>query len=184
MYHLLYKYLILNRQVTIPGIGLFSLRHEPAKPDADKKVILAPLIIVQFHAKEGSPGNDFYKFLSHELRISEANAMEEFVEFAYQLKQGVIAKKWVVLPGMGILTQGIKNEILFKPAAVLKKYYPAVFVGDKFHSGEGGRVTQNGQTTYAGINNSHAIRRDKWWLYAIVLALIGIGAIVYYYSRL
>jgi hypothetical protein len=187
MFHLLYKYLILHRQVVIPGIGLFSLQHEPAKHDHDKKVIHAPSTVVKFQAKDGSPGNDFYKFLSDELSIGEVNATEEFEEFAYQLKQGVISKKWVVLPGMGILTQGIKNEIRFKPAAVLKKYYPAVPVGT-FNSGEGETVTEGRQSTHAGVDKEHpeevSARRDNWRLYALLLAVIGIAAIVYYYSTL
>src|ERR1044072_6265092 len=136
MFHLIYKYLILKRQVSIPGIGVFSLQHEPAKLDSDKKVIHAPSAVVKFRQKEETPGDDFYKFLSDEMKIGEVNATEEFVEFAYQLKQGVISKKWVVLPGMGILTQGIKNEIQFRPAAVLKKYYPAVPFGDAFSGSE------------------------------------------------
>lgn len=185
MYHLIYKYLILNRQVIIPGIGLFSLQQESAKYDADKKLIHAPLTVVKFQAKDGSPGNRFYKFLSGEMNIGEVNATEEFEEFAYQLKQGMTSKKWVVLPGMGILTQGIKNEIQFKPAAVLKRYYPALPV-DAFHVEEGERAEERQETAENMYTDDEqvAVRKDYWWVYAIVLVLISIIAIVYYYSTL
>lgn len=185
MFHHLYKYFVLNRQLSIPGIGVFVLEREVAKVDVVHDTIHAPLPVVRFRTHGAQMDNSFYGYLAKELGIEVLDAIQKYHDFATDLKNEVQEKKWIELPNLGILTQGVKDEIKFKSSPVLKDFFPDVAA--KNISSVTHTVKQEDEPVIVGVSEekvqvtSVKKERDYWWIFAIVLGLLGIGAIVYYY---
>jgi hypothetical protein len=185
MFHLLYKYFVLNRHLSIPGIGVFVLEREAARVDAGLNTLHAPMPVVRFKMHGAQMDNSFYGYLAKELGIEVLDAIQEYHDFAIDLKNEVQEKKWIELPNLGILTQGVKDEIKFKSSPVLKDYFPDVAAENistvSHQTVEAEEPVTVGATEekvrFTKVKKEH----DYWWVFAILLALIGIGAIVYYY---
>ncbi len=190
MYHLLYKYLLQNNEVSLPGIGAFILEKNEAELDPDTKVILAPKYYFKMVADTQGPDHDFHSFIAEEQNITIQAAVGKLENFIRQILQTVNQNKWLELPGIGTLTPGIKEDIKFKSVSISKDYYPdisleksvvglhkdepAVLVGEAEVVEEINIATESDEIV-------EKVTKDYWWVYAIILLLIGIAAIVYYY---
>ena len=195
MYPLLYKYLSLNKEVSVPGIGVFYLDREPARLDMDLKVIHAPLSVIKLRAEQREADPQFSKFLADETNTTIDTATNNFQAFCRHLKEEVQEKKWLELPGLGTLTPGVRDEIKFKSAPTVKEYFPSISIGETKKASIADPVitqtvpepepvtiaTEEPEPTH--IQEPHA-RKDYWWLFAIILALVAAAAIIYYYYYL
>lgn len=190
MFHLLYKYFALHHQLTIPGIGGFVLEREHAKVDAVQSVIHPPLQVVKFKPHAAQLDNSFYVYLADELQIEVLEAIRRYQNFASDLKQEVQDKKWVELPNIGILTPGVRDEIKFKSVPVLREYYPATAAENvstvTTHTPLVEAVEEQEPVTVTAEDEkvfdvTYRKQKDYWWVFAILLTLVGVGAIAYYY---
>jgi hypothetical protein len=189
MFQLLYKYLILNKKATVPGIGVFFIERKPAKLDFSNKVFVAPQHQIIFKSEPSLNDNGMYTFISREQKIGEAEAVERYYSFANSLKESLHQQKSAALPGMGTLSQNAEGELFFTAALPLKDYFPVttaervlrkntehrILVGDLNRTN-----TQMKEMLVEDLpDSSH--KKDYWWVFAIALGIIGIATIVYYY---
>jgi nucleoid DNA-binding protein len=191
MTHLLYKYLIIHKQVTLPGIGVFSINRKPASHDLVNKTFQSPVFDIDFSSKASIADKDFFIFVSREKGIDEAEASKHLHDFAYRLKEEVSLNKIVELPGIGVLRKDDLGRLSLRSADVIGTYFPTVIpedaileVNNKTSSENGDSVPSSETINAPGKEPKIAERaKDYWWVYAIVLALIGISGIVYYYYQ-
>ncbi len=187
MFHLLYKYLVFHQQLHVPGIGAFTMSEQSAEIISDNDTIQPPLQSVSFSPNTDVENKDLYDFLAAQLRTNTQEAAQQFEEFCRRLKQEVSEKKWVDLPGLGTFTQGVNDEVKFKPAHIAKEYYPDIVAKPEFRSdaqhkimvGDQERTTSEMQSMLN--RGSGDKKKEWWWISAIILFLIGAGAIAYYY---
>ncbi len=187
MFQLLYQYFVLNGHVSIPGVGNFTVEHIPARIDFINSCIQAPSHLVKFKNETAFADKKFYEFAAAEMKADEIDAIKKFHEFAYQLKSDVNTYKEVVLPEMGILKKDMLGALIFEPTPVLHNYFPTASIE---HSEEELTYTPNelieGEEVqvHEEISEEEAlVKRDYWWIYAIILGIAGIAAIAYYYMN-
>ncbi|MDE3235440.1 MAG: hypothetical protein KGO81_05745 [Bacteroidota bacterium] len=188
MYELFYKYLILNKKAGIPGIGNFEVQSVPAHLDFVTKTISAPAQSIRFDTEKVSLDRSFYNYLSRELNVNEIEAINQFNEFSHKLKD-IAVKGGVQLPGIGILHRSLDGEVSFREekhdpvfTTIHLNASPAADANlvDLYGSGETRIITQD----VPHEEEEKIVMKDKedyWWVYAIVLALLGVGALLYYY---
>ena len=93
MYTELYKYLILHKQLNIPGIGRFEIEKKPADIDFATRVVNAPKYNIAFRQVEVMPSRKFFNWLEAELGISEMDAVKKFNDFTYDLRNA-LGRSW------------------------------------------------------------------------------------------
>ena len=188
MYPLLYKYLILHKKAAIPGIGVFSIKRQPAKFDFSNKIFDAPVFKIDFNPDAGVADNRLYAFISGEQNIDETQAAKKITDFANSIKGSLAINKTLQLPGLGTLSQN-KGGIQFQSAKQLQDYFPDlaaeriarvntehnILVGENNHS----NIEMKEMLATETYKSSS---KDYWWMYAIILAVISIAAIIYYYT--
>ncbi len=76
MFKLLYKYLILNKKLIVPGIGVFYIEREPAKLDFADKVFPSPAFQVGFNAQPSLNDNRMYAFISREQKLTNPRLLD------------------------------------------------------------------------------------------------------------
>jgi len=188
MVQLLYKYLIINKEVALPGVGIFYINRQPARHDYANQVFTSPALNINFNASTAIPDKKFYEFMSKEKGMDEAEAVRNLYAFANRLNQEVKADKTVELPGMGILKKSATGQLSFQPANVLNTYFPPTVAGISLTERANGNdtVAIPLSTEIETENVSEVVLTEAkgnryWWIYAIILTLIGVAAIAYYY---
>jgi hypothetical protein len=190
MVHLLYKYLIIHKQVAIPGVGIFYIDRKPATHDVANKVFQSPVLNIDFRAGTAITDKEFFQFVSKEEGIDEVEAVKHLHEFAHRLKQQVSANKRVELPGMGVLIKSGSGQVSFEPNDAITAYFPPV-IEERLFKESPSPATPNETITielqqeqlYDQEAFPSSAPKDYWWLFALILAAIGIAAIIYYYYQ-
>jgi nucleoid DNA-binding protein len=189
MVQLLYKYLIINKQVALPGVGVFYIQRQPAKHDYTNKVFVSPALQINFNASTALPDKKFYEFMSKEKGMDEAEAVKSLYAFANRITQEVKADKTVELPGFGMLRRNGSGQLTFQREDILTTYFPPTGVDGvlrekaevKTYEKDAAKTAAKKAEPLEEAKEDEVSQKSYWWVYAIILALIGIGAIVYYY---
>ena len=189
MFNLFYKYLLINRQVGIPGIGLFQLSHSTARIDADQKVIHPPVPQIKFTQKTTGADKKFFQFVSNELKVQEWESIRRFHDFTYKLKNDLNNKQSVDLAGMGTLVKNNVGEISFEPDTVLSRYYPPVTIEHLYQ--QDAPAPKIKEVPLAPppddwikdeeVIEEPVLKQNKWWIAAIIIATLASAAIIFYY---
>lgn len=188
MYPVIYKYLLQHKKVSIPGIGSFVMKHKSANLNADENLLNAPVTAIVYKAETALADKSFYNFVSNELQIEEIEAIKNFHEYTYQLKQDATKAEAIVLPGIGKLTKQADGSYEFLQETVLQEYYAAVTFTEVKKENTTDTSNLNTLTLknekLANLDSSSTVeeeaeKEDYWWIYAAILGLIGVAAIVY-----
>ncbi len=186
----LQKYFILYKKLSLPGIGWFSAEESAARLDFTEKKLQAPSQVVNFYPQAALPNKVFFQFLSQELAVEETQAIRHFNQFIFDLKDQLSNSGSIALPGIGKLYKNEKNEYEFQSENWMSDYFPDLSAERIIRQGAEHTIrvgeeektnTQMHEMLFIEEKNTST---DYWWLYAVILALLGIAALIYYnYTR-
>jgi len=192
MYPQLYKYFLVNKKLTIPEIGILSLQEIPATLDFVKGVLRAPQAKIIF-TKDDSKVIDknLFTYLSKELSVEEWQVARNFNEFSLNIKQNIKDNNAVELAGIGKLQRGYDDDVVFIadtnatviPSADIKLNNTndsRANLVELYSTGENLILTEETEEDKLEMIVKHK-EEDYWWVYALILALMGVGALLYYY---
>lgn len=186
MYQYLHKYFSLNRTLTLPGIGSFYAETQSANLDFINKTLLAPATVIHYKSEEAFADEKFYNFLSKEERVSEIESTGHFNLFVSNLKQQLETGAELKFQGIGTLT---KNEdgFVFTQDETLQNLFPAIAAERviRQHAEHNVRVGEDDKTStemHAHLAKQE-VKKEQWWIIAIILAAVGIAAIAVYYIK-
>jgi hypothetical protein len=160
----LYKYLVLHRQLSIPQLGSFELQADAAHLDENTGLLHGPVERMIFndgvvHASE----QQFYDFLTAETGQDERSVIKQFHEYAYLLRDALVQQHWVRINGIGKLIRHTDGTHQFEPVHDLSGWLPPLQVASPLEPVEA------------------TVQKDYWWFYALLLTILGMGALLYYY---
>ncbi|MBS1626308.1 MAG: hypothetical protein JSR09_11710 [Bacteroidetes bacterium] len=192
MYNIFYKYLLLNQKAAVPGIGYFTVEETPAKMDFITQTISAPNQEFRFTNETNCTiEKTFLFYLSKELKVNEVEAINRVNQFAQTVKEGAL-NGGVNLPGLGILKRSYEDVIYFVPEynyakqPLLTNIHLEHTVAananlvDLYDAGDT-RILKRENAAPEEEKIVLKEKEDYWWVYAIVLAILGLGALLYYY---
>jgi len=194
MFQLLYKYLVLYRNVNIPGVGRLTIEPAAATLDLHQKLIHPPVDKIHFSTKTTLADRKFYHFICRELDINEVDAVKQFQSFTEDLKAEIKQSESVTLPGIGTLTKGETGELQFESANVVNNYFPDANAASLVQPNQKTPDYNTNETVEAQPTNRllpaepemememGEERRDYWWVWALLLTGIGVAALYYYYN--
>jgi hypothetical protein len=172
----LYKYLVLNKHLCIPQLGSFVIRNENAWYEEDTGLLHAPRPELYFTDGVLSMSEkSFFDFLVKEMVVDDVTAIKLFHDFSYQFRDNLLQNGSVELKGVGTLTKGEDGKIAFQATHTLLNLLPSV------RQGEPEVVKDTSSFTSDEMPDSME-SKDYWWAYAIVLFILGAGALLFYYS--
>ena len=191
MQEYLYKYLFLNRKLSIPQLGIFFVVNEPAYINEAAGLLFAPRPVINFTA-EGTtalPEKGFFDFLADKMNVDEVTALNEFNTFSDKIRNDLQHNKLALLPGLGRITKGTDDACFFTAETNLLAILPPIEPGINI------RVTQKSTTNQPlKAGETGAIKemlveevvetrtKDNWWIYAIILVAAGTLALLFYYQ--
>jgi len=167
---LLYKYLVLNGQLGLPDIGYFTIHRQPAAPDAAGKVLLSPVQQVQFEPKPVQADKNLFLFLAQETEADEVTAIGQFNEWVKSIKEKLLQQSVAELPWMGFLRLTEEGSYRFEAMPLS--------IGQQSVD-----LPEGLEWKTISIENEPTDETNDagWWIYAIILLLLGLAAIAYRY---
>jgi hypothetical protein len=112
MYAILNKYLFLNKSIPIPGLGTICMESLPASIDASTRTILPPTYRFRFDKFFDLPDKDLFTYLSTQQNISDYEALRQYNDFAYSLRDRVNYFREAPWEGLGILKKMIRVRFI------------------------------------------------------------------------
>ncbi|MFZ1799186.1 MAG: hypothetical protein WAU24_04925 [Chitinophagaceae bacterium] len=202
MHEILIRYLGKHKNFNLPGIGRFELVSEMASLDFVNKTIYPPKQQIVFHPeKKVNSGalaqpvknetqaflndnkNNFPGFLSRHLNMPESSALSEFEQYAGFVRSTLEKNGVYELNGIGSLQQNEKGIYLDNAFSTEKFYEPLhaeqVIRENATHSVRVGEEEKTSEQMKEFLHRD--IKKDNWWIAAVILAVAGIAAIAYYY---
>lgn len=186
MYGELYQYLILHKQLNIPGIGTFLLERKPADIDFVNKIANPPAYSVALHHGNSTPSKNVFSWLASSLNISERDALTQFNDFALDIKDRVLTGDKLQWNGIGILSKGMAGEIRFEASLKGMKAgtpVPAIKV-IRENAEHTVRVGEQEKTSAEMIEllAPSAEKKTYLWGIALIAGLLAIFFIALYFS--
>lgn len=187
MYGELYQYLILHKQLNIPGIGTFLLERRPADIDFVNKIINPPAFTVALHHGNTTPSKKVFNWLASTRNISEPEALTQFNDFALDIKNKILTGDKLEWDGLGTLSKGMAGEIRFEASLKDMKAgtpVPAIKV-IREHAEHTVRVGEQQITSSQMIEMlapGDERKKSYWWGIALIAGLLAFIFIALYFS--
>lgn len=186
MYAELYRYLILKKQLSLPGIGSFQLERIPAKGDFLNRQIIAPSYAINMHPSEGQPSSKFFKWLGSSLSVSDRDAIIRFNDFVFELKKQISNGGTIEWNGVGILNKGLAGEIKFSPADSIVIETPVkaekVIRQKSEHTVRVGEDEKTAAEMEEMLGNA-ASQKSYWWIAPSVITLLAAAFIGWHIAK-
>jgi hypothetical protein len=186
MYGALYQYLVLHKQLNIPGIGTFQVERKPADIDFIGKVVNPPAYTVALHHGNTTASKKVFSWLSDVFNISERDALSRFNDFAFELRDKVMAGDKLQWDGVGILSKGMAGEIRFDASLrgmTIGEPIPAnkVIRENAQHTV---RVGEDQKTSTEMMERlaPEEEKRSYWWAAALIIGLLALFFLAWYFS--
>ena len=166
MQEYIHKYLVLYKKLSIPKLGIFRIKEEPAYIDAQSGQIFPPKPVLVF--EEGlaaSSDRFFFDFLAEEMGVDDIAAIQAFNEYSGKLWAEVQDHDMTVFEGLGNFTKSEDGHFLFTPETSVYDLLPILPL----------------EKEVMELSPVEEKKNDYWWFYAIILLILGLGAMAYYY---
>ena len=164
MVDLVARYLSFRKQLSLQGIGTFSVEQLPARLDFPNRLLHAPQSLLHF-SSTAQPDEEFEHWLSEELHISHTAVKEQQQILLANFQHGLSEKNAVEWKGIGAFTKD-ENKILHFTSA-----FETVGEDEKTNTEMEELLFGDQKKTY-----------KSFWFIALALLLIGIVAIWYHQS--
>jgi hypothetical protein len=198
MEQILHKYMVLNKGLTIPALGSFTIEPLSAQIDAANSLLHAPGYIYRFkHNPTAVAEKSLVDFIASENEIDEIDAAKQIHHFSADLLNASTAEHGIAIKGIGNIKKEANGSFLFLADRSMQEYFPQIklngtfsipkpFEGIPSSEGEGLTVQKDIESLLTQQDEEEGIEdeqddTDYWWMYVVVLLLIGVGAILFYY---
>lgn len=210
MQQYLQKFLILHRKLSIPQLGSFVIEDEPARLDVESGLLFAPRPVIRF-SETDRPVSDklFFRFLAEEMQVDELAAIREFHDFCYAFRSNLQSNQMASIQGIGRVVRRSDDVLGFSPETNLLEFLPPVPWAEENSANKKSlkplpakkelqpketeaeappSEQQEEEATESVMEEAleeeweeDVVNDDRWWVYALILAGIGILALLNYY---
>ena len=172
MHSLVHKYFVLHNHVILPGIVSLQIIPQASTIDEENK-LYPPINNFIFNSETTLLADKtFYHFLSKELGFEEIEAIKKFHEFIYEFKSSASEGNAIQFPGIGKISKQANGTFEFQQEKSSLDFFPTIQLSEKPNT------TVENNLADSTISDSNENQKDKWWVYAIVLAVIALAAIL------
>jgi hypothetical protein len=190
MYQYLLKYLVLHKQLPLPKLGVFSIVQVSAQIDSTNHLLYPPSQVIRFSQETVAADRRFYDFIIHETGLELIVVMRDIQNFVQQLLLDAQDKQGAILQGIGTLKKEADGDLLFFANRPLDYLFSQIKVDKTISMAKA--ALQKQLDLNANELETEALRElagqetdadsiDNWWLYALALLVLGVGALLFYY---
>ncbi len=185
MQQLITAYLYEHKNCPLPSLGSLQLEPGHATYVAGENRILAPVSVVTLSSKE-LPTNSLVDYIAVHKKITALEASAMLGIFCEHLKT-LPLKGETVLPGSGTFHVDEDGQLQFISETLPSAYFPEVAAERVIHKDVAhhmlvGDTHTNTTAMTEKLQEEHP-KRSRWWIAAIVLFVLGLIALIFFYSQ-
>jgi hypothetical protein len=187
MYSILNRYLFLKKSIPVPGLGTICMETQPATIDASTRTIIPPIYRFRFDKFFDSPDKDLFTYLSAQQDISDYEALRQYNDFAYSLRDRLNYFREAPWEGLGTLKKDDMGEIHFESSISTPSFLQPVPAEKVVHANAkhmllvGDRERSNMEMSdWFAEEPVHGNR--LWWLVALVGGIVASLIIMIHFS--
>ena len=187
MQKLFYEYLILYRQLSLPGVGTIFMEGSPSKLDFGNKQILPPSFTFRLDTRHDQPSKFFFDWVSASSGIPEWDAIKALSAFSFELKDKVAAERKAIWENVGAFCRDEKGNF------VLNSVFPAIIwespvTAEKVIREHAEHTLRVGEQEKSSAEmevffSEAAVKKDYTWLIALILTGLSVLFAGWYFSE-
>ncbi len=168
------NYLFANKKYIVPSIGVLRIKNVHAVSIFGEQSIAAPTSIIEFEQWQGEDSTGSEIPTAFDLLSTNIN----------ELKLG----ENIDIPYVGKFFRDEQNKINFTAFHIPVQFFPPVNAQRVTHPHDShnmlvGETQTNTSAMAEYYSNEVSSKKNKWWLWAIVLFAIALGAIIFYINQ-
>ena len=187
MQNTLYEFLVVNKKLSLPGIGTISLRQNPSQLDFTNRRFDPPSFYFTIESNDDKPSKRFFEWLSSSYGISEWDAVKSLNDFSFSLKHKLSEAGEMNWNGVGIFRRDETGNLkIERPATALQSQQPVYaekVIREKFEHtvlvGEQEKTSVEMTEYFA----EETPRKNYTWIIAVVLTVLAVMFIGWYFSE-
>ena len=183
----LYEFLLLNKRISLPGIGTISLCQTPALHEYANKEFIAPAFFFAIDPANDKPSKKLFDWLSSSLNITEWDALKSVNDFSFDLKNKLSEKGEIVWEKIGVIRRDDKGDLKLDPQNISLQSEPPVTAQKVI------RVKAE-HTVLVGEKEKTSVEMEEYfaesptkknysWLIAVILVVLAVMFIGWYFSE-
>ena len=171
----------------MPGLGTLSVLNSGAEADFTNKLITAPKSFIQFNNAETDTAG-LLNYLVLTTGADKYEVTEALDHFCDNLKNKIADQSDMQIESIGTFFVDGSGNINFTPQELPTAFVQPVFAERVIHPDAehqilvGDKETTN--TVMTGYFNETPAVKDRWWIWAIVLSVTGLIALLIYFTEL
>lgn len=183
----LYEFLIINKQLSLPGIGTISLKQNSSQLDFSNKQLNSPSYYFVLDHENDTPSKKLFDWLASSKGVSEWDAIKSVNDFSFSLKNSISQVGQANWEGVGILKRDKNGNLKLDPGTITLQTEQPVHaekvIRDKFEHtvlvGEREKSSVEMAEYFAG----NAPKKNYAWIIAVVLTILAFMFIGWYFSQ-
>ena len=183
MDQLIASYLYQTKSCPLTGLGGLFIKSTASIPDFSNKLIHPPIPEIQFVSTEYDPA-DLISYIIAATGADESEVTVALDHYSDQLKNKLSNNGTAYLEGIGHLYINSSGVITFKSKKIPDQFLPAVTAKRVIHpNAEHNLLVGDKETTNTEMSeflNVVPVMKDRWWIWAIVIAAVAGAAILIY----
>jgi hypothetical protein len=183
----LYEFLVLNKKLSLPGLGTIGLRQNSSQLDFTNRQFDPPSFYFIIESKDDKPSKKLFEWLSSSYGISEWDAVKFINDFSFSIRNKLSEEGEMNWENVGVFRRDETGNLkLESPAMSLPNLHPAhaeKVIREKFEHtvlvGEREKSSVEMEEYFAG----EAPRKNYAWIIAVVLTILAAMFIGWYFSE-
>lgn len=183
----LYEFLIINKRLSLPGIGTIVLFKNPAQSDFTNKQFLASYYSFKIESANDKPSKKLFDWLCSMAGIAEWDAIKAVNDFSFDLKKKLSEEGEVSWEKVGVFRRNLNGDIkldtktisLESDQPVIAEKVIRVKAEHTVLVGEQERTVVEMEEYFA----QSSPRINYAWIIAVVLTVLAIMFIGWYFSE-
>lgn len=187
MYTILNRYLFLKKSIPVPGLGTICMESQAATIDASTRTIHPPVYRFRFDKFSDSPDKDLFAYLSGQQKISDYEALRQYNDFAYSLRDRLNYFREAPWEGLGILKKDDSGEIHFE-SSILNPSFLQPVPAEKVVRTNARHMLLVGDRERSSSEMSNWFAEEPihgnrlWWIVALVGGIAAALIIMFHFS--
>jgi hypothetical protein len=183
----LYEFLLLNKKVSLPGIGTISLYQTPAQHDFANKQFIAPTSFFTIDARNDKPSKKLFDWLTFSLNITEWEAIKFVNDFSFDLKKKLSENGEVSWEKVGVISRSDKGDLKLDPQSILLQSEKPV-TAEKVIRVKAEHTVLVGEQEKTSVEMEEYLagspaKKNYTWLIAVILTVLAVMFIGWYFSE-
>ena len=187
MQDILYEFLLLNKKLSLPGIGTISLYQNSAQHNIPNKQFTGRSFYFTIEPRNDKPSKKLFDWLSSSLGITEWDAIKSINDFSFDLKKKLSENGEVCWKNVGVIRRDNNGDLKLDQQNILLQSEQPVIAEKVIRAkaehtvlvGEQEKTSAEMEEYFSGS----PAKKNYSWLIAVILAVVAVMFIGWYFSE-